>query len=119
MQCAQLLFRGFAVADNRAQTAAVLRISQQSPDAAQEPVRPFHPARAPRFHLLEGAHEHLVESEGIRTVGFDDLVRVNDVATALAHLVSPGIHPDVRILTKDEVVTLLHDIVRIDRHPFQ
>lgn len=41
--------------------------------------------RLPRFHSLQGAHEHLVEPQTIGAVGFDDIVGVDDVAARFRH----------------------------------
>ena len=49
---------------------------------------PFDAVHAPRLGLLERAHEHFVAAQRIRAVFRDHVVRVDDVAAALGHLLS-------------------------------
>ena len=85
---ALLLARRRDVGERR-RVAAVVGVGagDEPPHAVQEPVHALDAARVPRLHLLERAHEHLVEPERVGAVPRDDLVGVDDVAAALAHLV--------------------------------
>ena len=56
------------------------------PDALEEAPHPFDPARLPGLHLLERAHEHLVDAQRVGAVVAHDVVGVDDVAARLAHL---------------------------------
>jgi len=65
--------------------------------AGDQPVHPGEEAvdaldalGVPHFRLPQRSHEHLVETEGVGAVAIDDVVRVDHVAAALAHLVGPG-----------------------------
>jgi len=45
-----------------------------------------HLFRLPRLGGLEGPHEHLVQPQSVRSVGVDDVVRVDNVPSRFAHL---------------------------------
>ena len=48
------------------------------------------PRRAPRPALVPRAHEHQEQPDGVRAVALHQLVRVLDVAAALAHALAVG-----------------------------
>ena len=65
-------------------------IDDHAPDSAQETIDAFDPAHAPRFGRFQRTHEHLVKPHAVGAVVSNDLVRSNDVAAALGHLVGVG-----------------------------
>src|SRR5204863_5261126 len=60
-------------------------LHDQAPDAGQESRNAFDPPHAPRFHLLQWPHEHLVTTKRIRAVDFYDVDRIDHVAPAFRH----------------------------------
>ncbi len=109
MQETQLLGRRLAIRERRRERVAAL-VDEQPPGAVEEPMRAFYTARAPRFDLLERPHEHLVEPKRVGAETRDDLVRVDDIAAALAHLVSACIDADRGVGAQHEVVALFDDL---------
>ncbi len=63
-----------------------LGVEEESPAPLEPASHAHHVPRGPGLHHLQGAHEHLVATEGICAVLPDDLVRVDHVASALGHL---------------------------------
>ena len=59
---------------------------EQTPDAGEKTGHAFDATHAPRFHLLERPHEHLVAPECVRAVLGDHIIRINNVPTRLRHL---------------------------------
>ena len=62
----------------------------QLPDPVQEPAAAPGSLGGPGNFLIEGAHEHLVQAEGVRTDFGHDFVGVNDVAPGFGHLLAVG-----------------------------
>ena len=61
-----------------------------APHAVQELVHAADAGRAPRAALVPGAHEHQEQPDRVGAVARDQLVRVLDVAPALAHPLAVG-----------------------------
>ena len=60
------------------------------PEALDELAAAAHGVGAPGCSLLKVADEHLVHTQGVGAVLFDDLVGVDDVAARFAHLLAVG-----------------------------
>src|ERR1044072_9618689 len=60
----------------------------QPPDAREKPGHALNPAHAPRFHLLEWPHEHLVTAKRVRAVLLDYAVGSHDVPARLGHFLA-------------------------------
>ena len=60
-------------------------IRDHAPGTVEKPVDPFHPLHAPRLGGFKRAHEHLIETDGIRPVLLQRHVYRNDIATRLGH----------------------------------
>src|SRR5271167_809074 len=58
------------------------------PDALEEAFNALDSTRLPGLHLLEGAHEHLVDAQSVGAIRPHDVVGVDDVASGLAHLLA-------------------------------
>ena len=65
--------------------ARLIFLHHQAPDAREEARDAFDAVHAPRLHLLERPHEHLVTAERVRAVFGDDIERIDHVAPALRH----------------------------------
>ena len=63
--------------------AGLIFFHHKPPDPGEEASGAFHAFHAPRFHLLERSHKHLVTTESIRAVELDHVEGIDDVAPAL------------------------------------
>ncbi len=54
--------------------AGLILVHDQTPDAGEKTRDAFHAFHAPRFHLLERAHEHFVAAKRVRAVLVDHVV---------------------------------------------
>ena len=57
----------------------------QLPDSVQKAVAASCALRGPRDRLIEGSHEHLIYTEGVRSDLLDNVVWVDDVAPGFRH----------------------------------
>mmetsp|Transcript_50077 Transcript_50077/g.117938 ORF Transcript_50077/g.117938 Transcript_50077/m.117938 type:complete len:258 (-) Transcript_50077:557-1330(-) len=99
----------------------VLRQRYASPLLDQQPPRPVEEARdavdavgVPGLHLLEGAHEHEVEAQGVCADGCHDVVGVDHIALGLGHLDSLRDHADLRISLEHKGVAFLDQLLLLD-----
>ena len=60
----------------------------QAPHAVEEAAAALRALRAPRNRLIERAHEHLVHAESVCADFVDDIIRIDDVAARLGHLLA-------------------------------
>jgi hypothetical protein len=67
---------------------SVILIEEVSPDALEEAVDAFDAGGGPGFYLVEGAHEHFEEAEGVGAIFGDDVVGVDDVAAGFGHFLA-------------------------------
>src|SRR4029077_6415292 len=87
----------------------------QTPDARKKTRHALHAAHAPRFHLLQGSHKHLVTTKGVGAVLVDHVVRVHNVAARFRHFLI--------IFTQDDSLVdqalewlWLRDVTEIEQH---
>ena len=100
MICGSLV--GFFVADEIA------------PDGVEEAGHADDVAGVPRLLRFQRAHVHFVQAEGVGAVVPDDVVGVDDVAAALAHLEAAGFDGDGWIGFEDVAVAALFDVSVLD-----
>lgn len=74
-----------------------LFIHEQSPGAAEKPIDAFDAFGAPRLAVLQRAHEHFVEAEGVGAVFLQNVVGVDDVAAGFGHLLAVFAEDDALI----------------------
>ena len=95
--------------------ARLILLHDQPPDAREKTRDAFHAFHAPRLHLFERPHEHLVTTERVRAVDFDHVERIDHVAPALRHfaVVLAEDHPLV-----DQALERLglRDVAEIEEH---
>ena len=65
-----------------------LFVHEQPPDAAEKTINAFDAFGAPRLHLSQRAHEHLVKPERVRAVFREHVVGIHHVAARLGHLLA-------------------------------
>ena len=63
-------------------------IHEQAPDAAEKTINAFDAFGVPGLHHLQRAHEHFVKAKCVRAVFCQDVIRVDDVAARLGHLLA-------------------------------
>ena len=95
--------------------AALVLGHEQTPDARKKTRHAFHAAHAPRFHLLQGSHKHLVAAKGVGPVPVDHIVRIHNVAARFRHFLIIFTQDDSLI---DEALERLglRDITEIEQH---
>mmetsp|Transcript_10010 Transcript_10010/g.33365 ORF Transcript_10010/g.33365 Transcript_10010/m.33365 type:complete len:313 (-) Transcript_10010:1839-2777(-) len=94
------------------QRNVVLR--DEPPGTVEEAVHALHPVGVPGLHLLQRAHEHEVETEGVCSDVGDDVIRVDHVAPALGHLDSPAEDADLGLVLEDKRFSLLDQLALVD-----
>mmetsp|Transcript_44460 Transcript_44460/g.125763 ORF Transcript_44460/g.125763 Transcript_44460/m.125763 type:complete len:354 (+) Transcript_44460:475-1536(+) len=94
----------------RAATPTIRR-DDLPPQPVEEAVDALHALGAPWLDALQRAHEHQIQPQRVRPGGGDDVVRVDDIAPALAHLLAAGDHLDGRVGLEHEGVTLLDQLL--------
>ena len=60
----------------------------QAPHTVKEAAAALRALRAPRNRLIERAHEHLVHAESVRANFINNVIRIDDVAARLGHLLA-------------------------------
>ena len=95
----RLVRRGLGADRAERPRAVLLLFHDQPPDAREEARDALDAGHRPRLRGLQRPHEHEVAAQSIRAVFGDDVVRVDDVAAALAHLLA--------VLAEDE--SLIHE----------
>ena len=92
-----------------------LLVHEQAPHAAQEAIDPFHALGVPGLHHLQRAHEHLVEPERIGAILDEDVVRVDDVAARLGHLLAV-LAEDQALVDELEERLWRRDVAEVEQH---
>src|SRR5690625_24781 len=67
----------------------------EPPDPVQKAIYPFYSFCTPGFHLFEGTHEHFIQTERVRSILFNDIIRINDVPPGFRHFMCLCIHSDI------------------------
>src|SRR5574344_2090553 len=65
--------------------AKLISVKIQPPQLAQKSVNPIYPLRIPRLGLLKRTEKHFIHSQGIGTILFTDLIRIDYVEHRFAH----------------------------------
>ncbi len=83
--------------------------STHVPRSLEKSAHPFEPARLPWLHLLQRPHEHFVDAQCVRSVSPHDVVRIDDVAARLAHLLVVLAEDHSLVHELEERLGVLHD----------
>src|SRR5690625_307347 len=67
----------------------------EPPDSVQKAINPFYSFCTPGFHLFQGTHEHFIQTERVRSILFNDIIRINDVPPGFRHFMCLCIHSDI------------------------
>ena len=86
----------------------LLHLFCQSPDTLKEAAAALDRLRTPRRGLFKVADEHFIQAHGVRAIGIDDLIRIDDIAAALGHFLA--------VLAQDHAVARAAGIRLLGRH---
>ena len=108
MQCLQLGSCGLFIGDSYPQTlpsitGGVGGGSEHIPELLQEAETTIDAGDIPRLRLLDGAEEHLVETQCVSTVVLADVIGIDHVVLRLGHLLDSLADDVLSVLVQDEL----------------
>ena len=90
---------------------ASVGVDAHSPEAVEEAVDALHPLGGPGLHLPQGAHEHLIQAEGIRPILTDDIIGIHHIFQGLGHFGGKAGEFFPGFLVEELAIPGLHQII--------